>query len=208
MIAFKYQTSPGNYRSNKIKPPKEEKLNTTGSIEPKVTVELENAEENAADNKAFLPEDSNEINIETRSPRKTFIPEQNYDALTRERTQNKSSHNPTDSKYDHSPIKYSRNYRKGCYKSDIVGHRARMELIKSLVYDEDVNDVVEPVKEKKKLKKKKKTPKKTSGVRFSVSSEDDYETLDELARPKQKTKIVYQFNEKRSSTKDRVLNKF
>lgn len=83
-----------------------------------------------------------------------------------------------------------------------------MELIKSLVYDEDVNDVVEPVKEKKKLKKKKKTPKKTSGVRFSVSSEDDYETLDELARPKQKTKIVYQFNEKRSSTKDRVLNKF
>ena len=53
-----------------------------------------------------------------------------------------------------------------------------MELIKSLV-DDDVNDVVEPVKEKKKtkLKKKKMTPKKTSGVRFAVSSEDDYETL-------------------------------
>jgi len=163
----------GNYRSNKIKPPKEEKLNTTGSIEPKVTVELENA----AGKKAFLPEDSNEVNIETRSPRKTFIPERNYDALTRGRTPNRSSHN--DSKYDHSPIKYSRNYRKGCYKSDIVGHRARMELIKSLV-DDDVDEIAEPVKEKKKTKlKKKKTPRKTSGVRFDVSSEDDYETLDD-----------------------------
>ena len=54
-----------------------------------------------------------------------------------------------------------------------------MELIKSLV-DDDLNDVAEPVKEKKKTKlKKKKTPRKTSGVRFDVSSEDDYETLDD-----------------------------
>jgi len=175
----------GNYRSNRIKPPVEEIFSPTSSIEPKVTVELENenSEENAEDKTVFLPEGSNEITIEAKSPKKTFIPEQNYNAVTRGRTPNKGNQNST-GKHDHSPIKYSRNYRKGCYKSDIVGHRARMGLIRSLVDDDDiVNDLIEPVQQKKKSKlKNKKIPKKTSGVRFAVSSEDDYETIDELTQ--------------------------
>ena len=59
-----------------------------------------------------------------------------------------------------------------------------MGLIRSLVDDDDiVNDLIEPVQQKKKSKlKNKKIPKKTSGVRFAVSSEDDYETIDELTQ--------------------------